>query len=117
MSVSSSDRRNWYTNLETTIGTQATDTLMDLLPLHPSSELVTRSDVHAQTQMLRGEMAELRAGLKGEMVELRVELRDDMASLEARFEQRFTELRVGTQRLITASMAANAIAVVTALLS
>ena len=77
---------------------------MELLPTHPTDQLVTRTDMHAFGAELRGEMAELRAELRGEMIELRADVND-----------RFATAKVETQRLILAGMAANAIAVVTAL--
>ena len=58
--------------------------------------------MHANTQMLRGEMAELR----GEMTELRADFRVDMAALQ-----------VSTQRLFAGAIAANVVGVVTALVA
>jgi hypothetical protein len=37
---------------------------MKLLPYQPSSELVTRADIHALTASLRGEMGELRVDMQ-----------------------------------------------------
>ena len=59
------------------------------------NQLVTRTDMHASSTELRGEMAEFRA----EMIE------------------RFAVAKAETQRLIMAGMVANAIAVVVALLT
>jgi len=95
---------------------------MELLPNQPADQLVTRTDMHAFGAELRGEMAELRselrgemAELRGEMAELRSELRGEMTELRADMIARFATAKVETQRLIVAGMAANAIAVVTAL--
>jgi len=92
MTVSESDRRDIYTGLEAIIGIEAANNLMKLLPHQPAGELVTRTDMHAQTQMLRGEMAELR----GEVVGL------------------LGEHKGLTQRLFGASIAVNAVALATA---
>ena len=81
MDVSEEDRRTLYDGLAEAIGAQPAGVLMELLPRSPSSELVTRSDMHANTLMLRGEMAELRAELVGEMADLRTELRGEMREL------------------------------------
>ena len=75
---------------------------MELLPTQPVDQLVTRADMHVFGGELRAETAELR----GEMAELRAEMIE-----------RFATAKVETQRLILAGMAANAIAVVTALIS
>ena len=69
--------------------------LMPILAHQPANELVTRRDLFATTAEIKGEMAELKA-----------ELRTEMA-----------ELRVTVQRWMTGAMAANTIAVVTALLT
>lgn len=77
-----------------------------MLPNQPATQLATRDDMHANTIMPRCEMAELRAELKGDMAELRSDLRADM-----------TTLRVSTQRWMSGAVAANTIAVVTALVT
>lgn len=79
---------------------------MELLPNEPADQLVTRTDMHAFGGELRGEMAELRAELRSDMAELRTELRGEML-----------DLRVHLQRLVVAGMGANAVAVVTALMT
>ena len=107
MALSEKSRRDLFTGLEESIGTEPANNLMELLPTHPADQLVTRTDMHAFGTELRGEMAELR----GEMAELR----GDMAQLRADMNDRFATAKVETQRLILAGMVANAIAVVTAL--
>ncbi len=144
MATTDKNRRDLFNHLEEALGTDPAHTLMELLPLEPSNELVTRSDMHAfgtevSSEMaelraeLRGEMSELRAELRGEMSELRAELRGEMSdlragirgdmaelrgefrALEGRFDSKFAELQVNTQRLFAGAIAANVIAVVTAL--
>ena len=106
MSITDRQRREVFTSLEATHGETIANTIMELLPNQPADQLVTRTDMHAFGTELRGEMAELRAELRGEMAELRGEMIT-----------RFATAKVDTQRLIMASMAANAIAVITALVA
>lgn len=42
------------------------EVIMELLFTQPTTELGTQSDLHANTTLLRGEMAELRGELKAE---------------------------------------------------
>ena len=95
MAISEAHRRDIFNGLEESIGTEPANKLMELLPTQPADQLVTRADMHVFGGELRAETAELRA----EMIE------------------RFATAKVETQRLILAGMAANAIAVVTALIS
>jgi len=141
---------NWndrviYDNLHATVGTEAADYLMKVIPYPPANELATRTDMQAETAMLRGEMGELRGELKTEMSELRLELKTEMselrsdmselrgdfrelrtelktdiltleARLDTRFELRFSEVRTLTVRLFAVSITANTAAVVSALM-
>ena len=93
MTISESDRRDLFNNLEVTLGGSAADTLMQLLPYQPADQLVTRVDMHAQTALLHGEMAELRADLTSEMAELRSEVRGDMAQLRTDLTGDMAQLR------------------------
>ncbi len=71
---------------------------MKLIPYPPAEELATRTDMHAQTNMLRGEMAELRGDLtselKGEMAELRIDLTGQMSELHGDLRGEMAELRI-----------------------
>ena len=102
MSITERDRRNIYNGLEGTLGADVANNLMQLLPHEPAGQLVTRTDMQANTIMLRGEMAELRAELRGEMAELRGAM---------------DRLHGTTQRMFAGALTANAIAVVVALLA
>ena len=93
MTISESDRRDLFNNLEGTLGGAAADTLMQLLPYQPADQLVTRVDMHAQTALLHGEMAELRAELRGDMAQLRTDLTGDMAQLRTDLTGDMAELR------------------------
>lgn len=122
MAITNSDRRDLFNRLEETLGQSAANTVMELLPDQPASQLVTRVDMHANTTMLRGEMAELRSELRGEMADLRVELRGEVASLHGRMDKfeghidsAIADVKVTTQRLFAGAIAANVVALVTAL--
>ena len=106
MAITEKDRRDLFNSLENALGSEPADKLMELLPNQPADQLVTRTDMHAFGGELRGEMAELRAELRSDMAELRTELRGEML-----------DLRVHLQRLVVAGMGANAVAVVTALMT
>ena len=106
MAITERDRRDLFNSLENALGSEPADKLMELLPNEPADQLVTRTDMHAFGGELRGEMAELRAELRSDMAELRTELREGML-----------DLRVHLQRLVVAGMGANAVAVVTALMT
>ena len=93
MSISESERRVIYDNLEATVGIEAANYLMKMIPYPDPSELATRADVHAETMVLRGEMGELRGELRTEMAELRTEMKQDMAELRTEMKQDMAELR------------------------
>ena len=133
MSISERDRRDMYVEFEGAFGESVANNIMTLLPFQPADELATRTDVLAMGSQLQGEMAELRAELRGEMAELRAEVRRDIAKLEARItglegsvDARITglegslrneiaNLRNHTTRMMAGVVAANTIAVITAL--
>lgn len=133
MSISERDRRDMYVEFEGAFGESVANNIMTLLPFQPADELATRTDVLAMGSQLQGEMAELRGELRGEMAELRAEVRRDIAKLEARItglegsvDARITglegslrneiaNLRNHTTRMMAGVVAANTIAVITAL--
>lgn len=124
MSINEQQRRLVYDGLESAFGDEFANTLMELLPYQPASSLVTREDMHANSMMLRGEMAELRGELKSEMAELRgemAELRGEFTALESRVESKieagFSRVQVTTQRMFMAALLTNVVAVVTALVA
>ncbi len=57
MNISQRDRHDLFTRLQSTLGEPAAANLMELLPLQPSSELATRSDMAAHRDGMRGEMS------------------------------------------------------------
>jgi len=99
VAITERDRRDLFVTLEQALGPTQAETLMRLLPHQPADELVTIS-------YCQSEMGALRAELRGEMTELRSEVRKDLSSLEVKF----TRLWAGTA-------AANALALVTALVT
>ena len=117
MAISERERRDIFNGSEATHGQEFANTIMELLPNQPTDQLVTRTDMHAFGTEFRGEMAKLRAELRGEMAELRAELRGEMAELRGEMAERFATAKVETQRLMIGAMVANAIAVVTALIT
>ena len=142
MSARHADRQAVYESLEPVFGEKAALRLMDHLHFTPERELVSSSDLQANTQALQGEMAELRgelrgemAELRGEMAELRAELRREMAGLRAELRGEMAELRAelrgemaelrgdvakqiaGLQRWAAGILAVNGVALATALLT
>jgi ribosomal protein L29 len=139
MAITEQNRRDIFNGLETTLGSDVANNIMELLPFTPAAHLVTREDMHANTLALRGDMAELRGELKGDMAELRAELKGDMAMLrgemaelrgevkqdiarlETSMNQRFegfqgqlTLLRHHTNKAVVGGMVINALAILTA---
>lgn len=104
MSINEKQRRLVYDGLEDAFGDEFANLLMELLPYQSASSLVTRDDMHANTTMLRGEMAELRG-----------EFRALEARVEAKIEAGFARVQVTTQRMFMAALVTNTIAVVAAL--
>ncbi len=120
MTVTDQQRRMLFDRLAATLGDEAANILTELLPFQPSSDLVTREDLAATTTMLRGEMAELRAELRGEMAGLRgemAELRGEMAELRGEFIGFKGEMKGEFYRWGMVVVAANAVGMVTALLT
>ena len=120
MSATHADRQAVYESLEPVFGEKAALRLMDHLHFTPERELVSSSDLQANTQALQGEMAELRGELRGEMAELRGE----MAELRAELRGEMAELRrdvakqiAGLQRWAAGILAVNGVALATALLT
>ena len=74
MTAAHADRQIVYDSLKDLIGSEASNKLMDLLPRHPETDLVTRTDMHANTSILQGVMAELRG-----------EMNEKFGLVEARF--------------------------------
>lgn len=109
MSVSESDRNDVYQALATVWEQSIVDLVMELLFTQPTTELVTQQDLHANTVLLRGEMAELRADLKGEMAELRGEVSELRGEIKAEIGNLY--------RWGAGVMVANGVAVVTALIA
>jgi len=91
MTIADRDRRNLYERIAQALGESEADTLMELLPPQPYPELATRQDILAMSATLRGEMAELRG---------------DVAKHIA-----------GLQRWAAGILAANGVALITALIT
>ena len=128
MAITEQNRRDIFDGLETTLGSDVANHIMELLPFTPAAHLVTREDMHANTLALRGDMAELRGELKGDMAmlrgevaELRGEVKQDIARLETSMNHRFeafqgqlTLLKNHTNKAVVGGMVINALAILTA---
>ena len=117
MSITERDRRDIYNGLEDSLGSDVANNLMQLLPHEPAGQLVTRTDMQANTIMLQAEMAELRAEMRSEMAELRAEMRSEMAELRADLKGDMDRLHGTMQRMFAGALVVNGIAVITALLT
>lgn len=107
MTVEERRRLHLYETVRTHLGTEAADTLMELLPPMDPSELATRADLaltRAELRRdmadLRVEMADLRTELRTEMAELRTEIRGEMAELRTEMRGEMADLRVEVATLL-----------------
>src|SRR3546814_11295199 len=71
VSVTENQRHQIFQYFIEVMGEERAAIMMDLLPPVGWGDIVTRADLHGELALLRGEMAELRAGLSGEVAELR----------------------------------------------
>src|SRR3546814_17424196 len=71
VSVTENQRHQIFQYFIEVMGEERAAIMMDLLPPVGWGDIVTRADLHGELALLRGEMAELRAGLSGEMAALR----------------------------------------------
>jgi len=117
MSVTDRERRHVFTKLEQVLGPEAAESMMQLLPFQSSTDLATRSDLNATTVLLQGQMAELRGDLTSEMAELRSDVSGEMAQIRGEMAALRGEIKGEFHRWVAVSAAANAIAVVTALIA
>jgi len=117
MAITNSDRRDLFNQLEATLGQNAANTVMELLPDQPANQLVTRDDLHVFGTSLRSE-------LRAEMADLRSEVRGEVSSLHGRIDKfeghidsAIAQVSVATQRMFMGALAANIVGVVTALIA
>ena len=121
--VSEAERNLVYQAFVNHLSEPVAEVVMELLFTQPTNDPATQGDLHANTTLLRGEISELRgefaelkgefAELKGDFVELRAEVRGDIAVLRGEMKADIGNL----YRWGAGVMAANGIAVITALLS
>jgi hypothetical protein len=74
VSVTDSQRRQLYADLERLVGRDSADVMMELLPPVGWSDVARQPLMDAQFVAVRGEMAELRAELRGEIGGIKGEL-------------------------------------------
>src|SRR3546814_12730491 len=92
-SVTENQRHHIFQYFIEVMGEERAAIMMDLLPPVGWGDIVTRADLHGELALLRGEMAELRAGLSGEMAELRAGVSGEMTELRAGVSGEIGELR------------------------
>src|SRR3546814_1124495 len=95
VSVTENQRHQIFQYFIEVMGEERAAIMMDLLPPVGWGDIVTRADLHGELALLRGEMAELRAGLSGEMAELRAGVSGEMTELRAGVSGEIGELRAG----------------------
>ena len=94
MSSDAHDVHELYRRLSDQLGPETTELLMSRMPLTPTNELATRTDVELVRTELRSEMADLRSELRGEMADLRTDLRTEMAEMKSELKSDLTRLTV-----------------------
>lgn len=114
MAITDRDRRDLFVSLESALGEDTADTLMQLLPNEPANQLVTRTDMHAFGAELRGEMAELRGELRAEMAELRADVNADISRLDSRITEFVVDIKTHTSRAILGGVVVNVATVLAA---
>jgi len=125
MAITERDRRELFDGLEEALGPERAETLMELLPDEPASQLVTipyfQTEMQSVRSDLRTEMADLRTELKTEMADLRTEVRTEVVGLRSELRVEMSdmrsEMRSTMNRWAIGISAGNTIAVVTALLT
>lgn len=92
MPVDDRNRLNLLRKLESVLGPEEANTLMEHLPPVTWNELATKSDVEASTVLLRADvhqaMTQLESSLRADMGQMESSLRRDMESIR-------TEVRIG----------------------
>src|SRR3546814_17256401 len=101
VSVTENQRHQIFQYFIEVMGEERAAIMMDLLPPVGWGDIVTRADLHGELALLRGEMAELRAGLSGEMAELRAGVSGERPVLCAGVSGWISELRGGLVGEIT----------------
>lgn len=103
MQVSERKRRELFKALETELGPEPAETLIEMLgPLTSDDPVARRSDIVA----VKGDIAELRgeiAGVRGEIAELRGEVKSDIAAILPRLVAANVASMVGMAGLVLAS--------------
>lgn len=82
MSVEERDRIALFEALKESIGSEHAVTFMELVPPTGWGDVARTSDLAAQTELLRGEIAQLGSALRGEAAQTEGNLRADMATME-----------------------------------
>ncbi len=99
MAVDERARHELYGQLERALGSQATDTLMELLPPVGWADVATTRDLDALGHRVDAQIAEVRV----ELADLRTDLRTEIADLAGGLRQ---EMAVGQRQLLFAMLGA-----------
>ena len=94
MPTAEKERLALYQQLNSTIGPDHAETLMECLPPQKWADLATKEDLRVTAKELRAEMAGLRAemsGLKTDMSGLKTEMRAEMKTGFALMESKFAQ--------------------------
>ncbi len=84
MPVDDRNRLNLLRKLESVLGREEANTLMEHLPPVTWNELATKSDV----EVLRGEMRQMESSLRGDIESIRTELHVGFANMRTEFVER-----------------------------
>ena len=98
MPTAEKERLALYQQLNSTIGPDHAETLMEYLPPQKWADLATKEDLRVTAKELRAEMAglrtemsalktELQAGMSGLKTEMRAEMQTGFAMMESKFAQ------------------------------
>jgi len=98
MAITEKQRRDLFTQLEVTLGTEPATTFMELVPTQPADTLVTRDDMHVFGVALRAELKSDMASLETRVIErmtmLETRLNDKMTTLETSLNDKMTGLEI-----------------------
>jgi hypothetical protein len=89
MAVDEAARHQLYSSLESTLGPDATSTLMSLLPPVGWADVATRQDLTSLGNELRAEIA----GIRSEMSELRADMHEQIGGLRTDMHEQIGGLR------------------------
>ena len=87
MPTAEKERLALYQQLNSTIGPDHAETLMEYLPPQKWADLATKEDLRVTAKELRTEMAGLRTEMSALKTEMRAEMQTGFAMMESKFAQ------------------------------